>query len=495
MRLGRWGKVSLLRVVLGSLPAVIAIYFLLTNDWSYRIGKLSWMDSALRWFAAWQLTLPSLQLNSNVVGGIIAAFMPMQVSALFEGRERNRVWLAVLLVGLSAFGLFLSESRGAWLALAITAGVWGAWELFSRLTSQWAINRRQARVVQIATLTIVSLVCVLILALTPLGNRLLGLRTDRLTVWRNSLDLASDYPFTGLGLGNFEMAYSSYVLLVQVPHTAHAHNLFLDIWLEQGLLGLLAFGALVLNAIWIHKSISRWRLAALASLTVILLHGLVDDAFYGYGGWAIPLLFLPLAVLTDPVVLSVTMTRAEPPAIRVRPATMFYSAAVILVGGSFFLPGVRAAFQANLGAVAQTQAELSVFHWPEWPFQDAVRRSPQVNLAPAIAHYQAALALDPANVTANRRSGQIELSFQQYDAARRHLLAAYAVAPHQRATRQLVGECYAIAGDVEQAAVLWKTIDVGQQQLQLREWWYTYSLKDQERAARVAQAAAVLNNY
>jgi hypothetical protein len=423
----------------------------------------------------------------------------MQAMALFESRTRNWIRLDVLLVGLSTLGLLLSESRGAWLALAIAAGVWGLWELFSRLARQWAINQRQARVAWIVILAIVSLVCVLTLALTPWGNQKLGLRSDRLTVWRNSLDLASDYPFTGLGLGNFEMAYSSYVLLVQVPHTAHAHNLFLDVWLEQGAPGLLALGWLVVTAASPllvprlgNEATSHWRSAALASLGVILLHGMLDDAFYGYGGRAIPLMFLPLTVLAGPANISVAMSRAEPPA-RFRPAIILCSITMTLLVIVLLLPRMRAAVEANLGAIAQTQAELSVYHWPEWPFQDAVRRSPKVNLAPAIAHYQAALALDPANVTANRRLGQIELSLAQYDSACRHLQTAYATAPSQRANRQFAGECFALGSDIKQAAMLWETIDTGQQQLKLREWWYTYFAGDQERAAQIVQAAAALN--
>ena len=90
------------------------------------------------------------------------------------------------------------------------------------------------------------------------------------------------------------------------------------------------------------------------------------------------------------------------------------------------LPSSLAAFQANLGAVAQTRAELSRYTWPDVPIQDALRRDPTVNLDPAVAYYLAALSRSPANATANRRLGQIELSRGQYDEARGHLQAAYA---------------------------------------------------------------------
>ena len=138
------------------------------------------------------------------------------------------------------------------------------------------------------------------------------------------------------------------------------------------------------------------------------------------------------------------------------------------------LPPVRAQFQAQLGAVSQTRAELSVYRWPEWPIQDALRRplpgaaQPPRSLsilAPPSHAIEAALALDPANVTANRRLGQIELSRGQYEAARRHLEAAYGAAPGQRATRQLLGESYALAGDAAGAAALWRTVDLAQGQL------------------------------
>ena len=91
------------------------------------------------------------------------------------------------------------------------------------------------------------------------------------------------------------------------------------------------------------------------------------------------------------------------------------------------LPTTRAAFQANLGALLQTRAELLPYRWPDWPIQDALRRAPEINLSPAIARYTSALALDPANVTANRRLGQIALSRGDYGTARTYLEAAYAV--------------------------------------------------------------------
>jgi hypothetical protein len=320
---------------------------------------------------------------------------------------------------------------------------------------------------------------------TPIGLTLLDASGDRPNIWRNSLDLASDYPVTGFGLGDFEMTYSTYALLVHVGHTAHAHNLWLDIWLEQGLLGLVAWAGLMLNAIW-PKPASPWRMAALAALGVMLLHTLADDPFYGYGGAAIPMMFIPLGLLARP--------HETAPRPRLQPASIAW----VLVGGAAIIagisPGGRARIESDLGALSQTRHELAIYRWPDMPMQDILRRSGGVDLSEALAHYHAALVLDPSDPSANRRLGQIELSQGNYVDACAHLQTAYRAAPQQRATRQLLGECAALNGDRDQAMQLWQSIDVSESQLDIRQWWYSDYLADHDRAAKLRQAINALND-
>jgi tetratricopeptide (TPR) repeat protein len=152
------------------------------------------------------------------------------------------------------------------------------------------------------------------------------------------------------------------------------------------------------------------------------------------------------------------------------------------------LPSTRSAFQSNLGAVSQTRAELGLYAWPKWPLQDAVRRSGLVDLAPAMQHYELALRLNPANVSANRRLGQIELSLGQYELAARHLQAAHDAAPAERPARQLLAEIRAITGLPQSAAELWRTIPLAQQQLELRQQWYN-DVGEPEKAALIADGA------
>jgi len=491
------------RLLLALLPAVIALYFLLTTDWSRWMGKLPWLDPPMAWLATWQPDLPGHRLHPNVAGGLMAALLPLQVTAISRLR---RGWL---LIGLSAFCLLMTGSRGAWIALAGAGAVWAAWQAG---ICRWSRAVRWTGAAASVLLGGAAAVIVLALGLALVGG-------GRLDLWRNSLDLARDTPFTGLGLGGFQMAYSSYVLMLHVGHTIHSHNLLLDIWLEQGLLGLAAFGWLV--GAGVRSQGSGDRGAALAALGVILLHGLVDDAFYGSRG--VLLLFVPFALLAQTSPLRLRSGQASTPLLPGEgsgppgpPALGEISAAaggppqrlwggrgvqvgaliLVLVLALTLLPGTRAAFQANLGALAQMQAELGVYEWPAYPIQDALRRQtpgspPPVDLTSAIGRYRVALALDPNNVVANRRLGQIELSQGAYESAAIHLTAAYRAAPDQQANRFLLGESAAIAGQPAVAAVLWATVGspewqrgAGQQAFQLRAWWYG-AVGEVERQQRV----------
>jgi hypothetical protein len=71
------------------------------------------------------------------------------------------------------------------------------------------------------------------------------------------------------------------------------------------------------------------------------------------------------------------------------------------------------------------------------------------------------------------------------------LATAYAAAPEQRATRQLLGESYAVNGKVDEAAALWQTVDVTLGQLGLREGWYEL-IGDPTRAAWIAKAVRAM---
>lgn len=464
-----------LRLLLLALPSLIAVYFLLTTDWQAWQGKVGWLGPLLDLLAGLRQQAPGHLLHPNVAGGLIAALLPLQVGAL---RWRRSPWwqrvVGLLLVALSLLGLVISSSRGALIGVATVTGAWLLWKAAGVILASLDLEQESAHpqrwqaVIWGILAALAAAAGAAILALTPLGSQVFEFAgVSRLTLWADALDLALDTPLTGLGFEAFQIAYVSYVLLLHVGFQPHSHNLLLEVWLRQGLLGLLFLGWTAATVIRLWRSTSRWRPWALASLAVIALHGLFDIPLYGARGMM--LAFVPLALLAR-------SRTGEPLRQAQRGNAALAAAAVLVVSGALltFAPAGQAVLHANLGALAQTRAELSLYRWPEWPLQDELRRTGAVDLAPIVARYNAALAENPANATANRRLGQIELALGQYEAARGHLEAAYAAAPGHRATRQLLAESYAIAGDVQRAAALLATVDTSLNQMDARIFWYNH---------------------
>jgi hypothetical protein len=309
----------------------------------------------------------------------------------------------------------------------------------------------------------------------------------RAQLLRSTPTLVRDYPLIGAGLGGFQMLYSTYVLLSYVGYTVHSHNLYLNVAVEQGLLAVLALAwmwALFGLAVWRGLLQSGPRRgsgalgAAALSLVIILIHGLVDDVLYGSRG--VLLLFVPLA-------FAVPFLRQQAKARARWLSWALPIGLILLVLVALLLRGpALSLLSSNLAAVHQSQAELSVYAWPEWPIQDEVRRQEELSLP--IAEYERALALNPDNASANRRLGMIELSLGEYKDALAHLEAAYASEPNSATTRQLYGEALIANGRLEEGRALWAKVPNDLGQLEARVFWYEH-IGDEERAAWMRQGA------
>jgi tetratricopeptide (TPR) repeat protein len=262
--------------------------------------------------------------------------------------------------------------------------------------------------------------------------------------------------------------------------------------IEQGLLGLIGYSFLVISAGWAlvrayqTRSSPRWLVGAIAaSLLGMLVHGLFDGG--PYVSRLSPLIFLPLGFAWGAAPSAPPLRTLAPPQLAWRSLAVLSPLVTALL--LLALPGARGAMQANLGAVDQSARELSLYEWPTWGIQDQLRRSPAVDLSGAIARYTATLALDPDNVTAYRRLGQIALSRGDITAAQEYLTEAYERAPQERATRLMLGEVLALQGQPEQAAELWRTVDTAEGELKAREWWIGQVGTPQQQAAFAAAQA------
>lgn len=506
---GRAGRMAAGILSLGCAVAAAALsaYFLLAYNWSAAEMRFA----ATKALAEQALLLrPTFSLtdtvNANVAGGALVVLILIGIGGLLWLLRRRSLVLKIVLLLLlvpallfAVLTLIMTESRGSWLAGAV-----GVATLVFALWRSGSHHRKAVRVAAdaVAVLSVLLLVAAIgfVLAAPAQAGRILtdvggSTALGRAQLWPDGRAIVEDYCFTGSGLGSTMMVYSTYYLLLHVGHTTHMHNLYLEIAVQQGVPGLIAFlclatGAAALLILSLAEGTpGQRRLAAgaLAALAAILVHGLVDAGLYA--SRLAPLVLLPV-VVAWPI-----RPRRRSDDLVAWGSLAFLGAAlpIALMALPFLSPGSRAAFQANLGAVEQTVAELSVYEWPAWPLQDVLRREEGVDLAPAMARFDAALILDSGSVAAHQRLGQIALARGDMDAAERHLAAAYKVAPNRRPVRQLLGEVYALRGEAGQAADLWQGLDLSAGQLQAREFWYGHigrqdSLKMLQEAIAIWQS-------
>ena len=64
---------------------------------------------------------------------------------------------------------------------------------------------------------------------------------ERLAHWQAGIDMARDNLLVGVGFGNYEVAYEEYGLLNWVHPLGHAHNYYINILAETGILGTIAY--------------------------------------------------------------------------------------------------------------------------------------------------------------------------------------------------------------------------------------------------------------
>lgn len=181
--------------------------------------------------------------DPNFWARVLVAGLPLGL-ALADRSLRLGRWTAVLaagaMVAVIAAGCYLTSSRGGFLALAV--GV-----------AAYAVVAGRAR-----WLLVAAPAGALVLMLPGVGSRLFTFDAGdqvaaldpsvagRLATQRVALAMIEDRPLTGVGPDGYFAAFGGYASQAgQVDRVLAPHNLFLGLWAEIGLLGLIAFVAVL----------------------------------------------------------------------------------------------------------------------------------------------------------------------------------------------------------------------------------------------------------
>jgi len=271
MRLAMFGL-----AVIGILLVAVAPF---TVDWI--TDKVGILPGSLY---TWLLPLSRKVIHPNILAGAAAVlFVTLIGFQRFSWpilQNRERLFFALVSSCLVLL-LVISQSRGAMMGVLFGLG------------SMWALSLgvRNKMLLVAAVLAGSAVLVFANMDLSFLIDSSASIRgaSGRLEIWTHATELIGDFPFTGIGFGNFRAVTGLlYPFLVAGYDQSHAHNFLLQIAVDMGLTGLIIWLSSLLLVL--GSCVRGWRLARtsgdlllrgmsaglLCGLLTMLAHGLTD---------------------------------------------------------------------------------------------------------------------------------------------------------------------------------------------------------------------------
>ncbi|HEX5526713.1 MAG TPA: O-antigen ligase family protein [Solirubrobacterales bacterium] len=230
----------LLRLVLIVL-GVEATLFVLIGSVEFVTRSLFWNDQVIRSneFHTY-FRVNSVFWDPNVYGRYLALVTVVATAAMLWARTREAFWLLCGLILVLWVGLVPTFSQSSFLALlaglAMLAAIRWSW--------RWTLG-----VVVVGAIGAVLVVLLVGGSGKITSDRLNVDLSGRGNLVSGGLDLFSERPLQGYGSGSFQAAYREHRKNKDVPVTV-SHTEPVTVAAEQGLIGLVAYAALIVVALW-----------------------------------------------------------------------------------------------------------------------------------------------------------------------------------------------------------------------------------------------------
>jgi putative inorganic carbon (HCO3(-)) transporter len=270
-------------IVLASL--LLALFAAVSVEWTY--DKLLFIPYSV--YEGFVLLVQDT-VHRSVMAGSLVILLPIPLGLALFGWKELRPWerFTLILVALVVTGmLVLTQSRGALIALSVT--------MIAMVVLRW---RRGWAIIPAAILAgfLARVIYNVdqIVDLLSSGVSLSGVES-RVEVWSRAISMAEDFSITGIGMGAFqEVVDLLYPLYLELPGSVdHAHNLFLQVVVDLGIPGLIAWISILLVIIGLSWQIYRagkkqgngWMAGLGAgffcSQLALATHGITDAVTWG----------------------------------------------------------------------------------------------------------------------------------------------------------------------------------------------------------------------
>ncbi|MFH1478508.1 MAG: O-antigen ligase family protein [Candidatus Omnitrophota bacterium] len=267
-------KDTLIKIMVFS-ASIVSIYAIYQYFWGYDI-LLNGLNSTQNFLVSNSSYAKDILIGKraistfpspNILGGYL---IMMFFLALYLSKRYKIALIAVILI---SFALLLTKSMGAWLSLIVA--------LIIYVVVGYKTLRFEKR---IAIISSIFIVLALIFILLSRGERLINLEnpqnsiTQRIAYWKTAINIIKYHPIFGVGPGNFQEVFLKYKIGSDTD-TRYAHNLFLQIWVELGILGLIGLIYLLSMIVKNLRTKLQNNLILFVSI-VFMMHNIIDITYF-----------------------------------------------------------------------------------------------------------------------------------------------------------------------------------------------------------------------
>lgn len=270
-------RIATMLTVFGTLLAIFAVLQSLSSN-----GKIYWLRTPR--FGGW---LYGPYVNHNHYAGLMEMLSPIPlVFAFSKYAHGRRRWIAAGAAAFMGATVFLSGSRGGMAAYSLEMALF-FWFLFRERT-------RNGAVLVLSAFLLVALASIASIGGSEVSERIstvafekqTDVRSDiRFAIYWDSLHMFAKRPVLGSGLNTFADVYPQYRTFYTNQTVNRAHNDYLELLTDTGLLGFgvgMWFLATALRPAirkartWSTEVNGAVALASLLGISGILVHSLVD---------------------------------------------------------------------------------------------------------------------------------------------------------------------------------------------------------------------------
>ncbi len=285
--------------------AMVALYGLYQNF--FGVFDQVWHDTDM--FSEIEGRVVSTFENPNVLAEYLIMVIPLMTALFIVGKgPRMKVGGAFAIV-VTVGCLVYTWSRGAWLGIII--GMLLFFLMYSKNTMALLLFGSVG--IPFLPFILPSSITSRFLSIGNLGD---SSTSYRVNIWRGVVNMAEDFWTSGIGVGNppFAVVYPAYALS-GIETAPHSHNLYLQILVELGVVGLAVFLTLLfINAqggFEFHMKEKRreklYSSAIFCGIIGVLAQGMTDYIWYNYRVFLMFWLILGLGVA-----IRKTMTATAP---------------------------------------------------------------------------------------------------------------------------------------------------------------------------------------